>query len=390
MLQSRFWVCLLLVCASSAFAQTRYSAVLTGVQEAPANAATALGNGSLILNAAENSVTVSADYFALSTAPTGAHIHGPADPGVNGPIIITFSPLPVTVTGALAAQVQAVTPTQVADLKAGKWYFNIHSTTFPAGEIRGRILPQQSRFTAYLSGDQEVPVVNSPAARGFGSLLLSDDETSIDIVLSFAGLSSAQTMSHIHAPALPNGTAGVAINIGTAAGGVTQGEVRATSAISRLQLAQMRAGLAYFNVHSVNFGGGEIRAQVRPGMPVFAVIEGRQFVPPNVTSGRGLMRIYIDHSHIAAFGEITVTGMAANMNALTLNGPAGPGAVGALISSSPLPPATTLRLVNIAISLSLSEVTGYFSGLLYTQINSGTTSAQIRGQIDGLLQDGLE
>lgn len=390
MLQSRFCFCLLLVCASSAFAQTRYSAVLTGVQEAPANASTALGNGTLILNAAENSVTVSADYFALSTAPSGAHIHGPADPGVNGPIIITFSPLPATVTGVLATQVQAVTPTQVADLKAGKWYFNIHSTTFPSGEIRGRILPQQSRFTAYLSGDQEVPVVNSAAARGFGSLQLSEDETSIDIVLSFAGLSSAQTMSHIHAPALPNGTAGVAINIGTAAGGVTQGEVRATSAISRLQLAQMRAGLAYFNVHSSNFPGGEIRAQVRPGMPVYAVIEGRQFVPPNVTSGRGLMRIYIDHSHIAAFGEITVTGMAAAMTALTLNGPASPGVVGAQISSSALPPVTALRLVNIAISLSLTEVTGYFSGLLYAQINSGTASAQIRGQIDGLLQDGME
>lgn len=390
MLQCRFWFCLWLVCSSSAFAQTRYSAVLTGAQEAPANSATALGNGTLILNAAENSVSVSADYFALSSAPTGAHIHGPADPGVNGPVIITFSPLPATATGVLAAQVQAVTPAQVADLKAGKWYFNIHSTTFPGGEIRGRIMPQQSRFTAHLSADQEVPAVNSVKARGFGSLLLSEDETSIDIVLSFAGLSAAQTAAHIHAPALPNANAGVAIDIGTAPGAVIQGEVRATRAISRLQLAQMRAGLAYFNVHSIDFPGGEIRAQVRPGMPVYAVIEGRQFVPPNVTSGRGLMRIYIDHSHIAAFGEITVTGMAASMTALELRGPASPGAVGALISSSPLPSVTAFRLANIAISLSLTEVTGYFSGLLYTQIRSNTTSAQIRGQIDGLLQDGLE
>ena len=125
-------------------------------------------------------------------------------------------------------------------------------------------------------------------------------------------------------------------------------------------------------------------------MPVYAVIEGRQMVPPNVTTGRGLLRIYIDHSHIAAFGDITVTGMAAPMTALTLNGPASPGAVGAQISSSALPPATALRLTNIAISLSLTEVAGYFSGLLYTQINSGTSSAQIRGQIDGLLQDGME
>lgn len=386
----RLLIGLLLASSSSAFAQTRYSAVLTGTQEAPANASTALGNGTLILNAAENSVTVSADYFALSGAPTGAHVHGPADPGVNGPIVITFAPLPGGATGVLAAQVQAVTPTQVADIKAGRWYFNVHSGSFPGGEIRGRILPHQPRFTAFLSADQEVPVVNSPAARGFGSLVLSADETMIDVVVSFAGLSSAQTMSHIHAPALPNNTTGVAIDIGTAAGAVTQGEVRATRAISRLQLAQMRAGLAYFNVHSTNFSGGEIRAQVRPGMPVFAVIEGRQHVPPNVTTGRGLLRIYIDHSHIAAFGEITVTAMAAPMNAFALHGPANPGTVGALISSSPLPPVTALRLVNVAISLSQSEVVGYFSGLLYAQINSATASAQIRGQIDGVVQDGFE
>jgi len=391
MSQRRFWLIgLLLALSSSAYAQTRFSAVLTGTQEAPPNAATALGNGTLILNAAENSVTVSADYFALSGVPTGAHVHGPADPGVNGPVIITFAPLPGSTTGVLAEQAQVVTPTQVADIKAGRWYFNIHNATFPGGEIRGRILLHKPRFTAYLSADQEVPAINSPAARGFGSVLLSEDETSVDIVLSFAGLSSAQTMAHIHAPALANGTAGVAINIGTAAGAVTQGEVRATRTISRLQLAQMRAGLAYFNVHSSNFGGGEIRAQVRPGMPVFAVIEGSQHVPPNLTTGRGLLRIYIDYSHIAAFGEITVASMAAPITAFALQGPASPGAVGAVISTSPLPPVTALRLVNIAISLSQSEVVGYFSGLLYAQMNSGTASAQIRGQIDGLLQDGLE
>jgi|CXWL01.1.fsa_nt_gi hypothetical protein len=386
-----FWMILLgLLASGGAVAQTRYTAVLQGFQEVPSNSATALGNGTLILNAAENSVTVSGDFFTLSGNPTLAHVHGPADPGATAPPIITFSPLPAAVTGVLPTMTQAVTPTEVADIKAGRWYFNIHTTTFPSGEIRGRILPQQSRFTAFLSSDQEVPTVSSANARGFGSLVLSDDETMIDIALSFAGLSSAQIMSHIHAPAATNANAGVAIDIGVAPGAVTQGEVRATRSISRLQLAQMRAGLAYFNVHTTSFPGGEIRAQIRPGMPVFAVIEGAQFVPPNLTSGRGLMRIYLDYSQIAAFGEVTISSMAAGISSFALQGPALPGAVGNVISTTPLPPLTAFRAVNIAITLSLTEVVGYYSGLLYVQVNSGTASAQIRGQIDGLMQDGSE
>lgn len=386
------WVVFLgLLASGGAGAQTLYTAVLTGFQEVPSNSATALGNGTLILNAAENSVTVSADFFALSGNPSMAHVHGAADPGASAPPIITFTTLPAAVTGVLGPQTQAVSPTEVADIKAGRWYFNIHTSTFTGGEIRGRIVPQQSRFTAFLSSDQEVPTVSSAGARGFGSLALSTDETMVDIALSFAGLSSAQTMAHIHAPAASNGTASVAINIGTASGAVTQGEVRVTQPITRLQLAQMRAGLAYFNVHTANNAGGEIRAQIRPGMPVFAVVGGAQFVPPNVTSGNGLIRIYLDYSRIAAFGEITVADMAAGITSFTLQGPALPGANGNVISTTPFPiPLTAFRTTNRAITLSLTEVAGYFSGLLYVQFNSGTASAQIRGQIDGLMQDGSE
>lgn len=391
-IRSLLTACAVLLSSSVALADTRYSAVLTGAQEAPPNATPALGNGTLILNTAENSVTVSADYFNLSGPPTVAHVHGPADPGASAPPIITLSPLPGTSTGVIAPQVQAVTPGEVADIKAGRWYFNIHTMNFGGGEIRGRIVAHEPRFTGFLSADQEVPAINSPSARGFGSILLNDAETSVDIVLSFAGLGSAQVMSHIHAPALPNGNSGVAIDIGTAPGAVTQGEIRVTRAISRLQLAQMRAGLAYFNVHSSTFASGEIRAQIRPGMPVFAAFEGRQHVPANVTSGRGLFRLYLDYPRIRGFGEITITNMATQITTMSLHGPALPGASGALIPPPiPFPPGqTSFRVVNVPISLSVAEVGGYFSGLLYAQVNSDTASSQIRGQIDGLMQDGSE
>ena len=33
-----------------------------------------------------------------------------------------------------------LTPTQVADLMAGKWYVNIHTAKNPGGEIRGQMM----------------------------------------------------------------------------------------------------------------------------------------------------------------------------------------------------------------------------------------------------------
>lgn len=67
-------------------------------------------------------------------APVKVDIHGPAGAGENGPAIVTFplsdSPLSGTVT---------LTQEQAAELLAGKSYLDIHSKTYPDGEIRGQI-----------------------------------------------------------------------------------------------------------------------------------------------------------------------------------------------------------------------------------------------------------
>lgn len=61
-------------------------------------------------------------------------------------------------------------------------------------------------FTATLNGAQETPPNNSTAS-GTATLLLSPDEQTARVSLNFNGLSSAQTMAHIHGPAAP-GVAG--------------------------------------------------------------------------------------------------------------------------------------------------------------------------------------
>jgi hypothetical protein len=89
-----------------------------------------------MLNAAENQITVNLRLFNLSSAQTQARIHGPAPVGQNGPVLFNL-PLGPFVEG----QTFAVTPAQAAQLKAGLFYFKIHTANFPNGEIRGQILP---------------------------------------------------------------------------------------------------------------------------------------------------------------------------------------------------------------------------------------------------------
>ncbi len=120
-----------------------YTSVLTGGQEVPPTTSTATGSGTLSL--AGSTVTCSGTAIGLSAELTGAHIHQGA-PGTNGPIILTLIPNPtVTIPPNFPRSFNcpagaSLTAAQIADLDAGNLYFNVHTTAFPGGEIRGQIL----------------------------------------------------------------------------------------------------------------------------------------------------------------------------------------------------------------------------------------------------------
>jgi hypothetical protein len=110
-----------------------FSATLTGADETPPNNSPGKGVGSLVFHPGDKTFT--ATVVTSGVAETVAHIHdGP--PGVAGPIIFPLTKEPGSVqwkgTGTM-------TPDQEAKLIAGNLYFNVHSPTFPDGEIRGQI-----------------------------------------------------------------------------------------------------------------------------------------------------------------------------------------------------------------------------------------------------------
>ncbi|HEY8411955.1 MAG TPA: PQQ-dependent sugar dehydrogenase [Pyrinomonadaceae bacterium] len=109
-------------------------------------------------------------------------------------------------------------------------------------------------FTASLDGAQETPPNNS-AATGRATLLLSPDEKTARLSLTFGGLSSAQTVAHVHGPAPPGVSAPPLFDLPV--GQVSDFPLALTPA----QVQDLKNGLIYVNVHSANFPTGEIRGQ---------------------------------------------------------------------------------------------------------------------------------
>jgi len=144
-----------------------YRCPLNGANEAPPNASTGTGNVEVTIDDVANTMRVASVFSTLLGNTTACHIHAPTavagtgtasvatmtpfftgfPTGVpNGGFDTTFdltltstynSPF-VTANGGTAAGAEAAL---LADILAGKAYFNIHSTVVPGGEIRGFLQP---------------------------------------------------------------------------------------------------------------------------------------------------------------------------------------------------------------------------------------------------------
>jgi Ca2+-binding RTX toxin-like protein len=115
-------------------------AFLSGAQETPRNPSSGSGYGTVTLNAAQDAILVALQYSGLSGNNTLVHIHGPAPRRVAAAPIIDL-PASGASSGMFAVGPFPITPTQRSELKAGLWYFNVHSTApgSAGGEIRGQL-----------------------------------------------------------------------------------------------------------------------------------------------------------------------------------------------------------------------------------------------------------
>ena len=116
-----------------------FKAVINGASETPANSSLATGTATFTYNTVTYVLSGSVTYTGI--VATAAHIHKAAV-GVPGGVIFPLGSSPYS--SPMSFTSPALTAAQRADLMAGMYYVNIHSTAFPAGEIRGQLVEQTS------------------------------------------------------------------------------------------------------------------------------------------------------------------------------------------------------------------------------------------------------
>jgi glucose/arabinose dehydrogenase/plastocyanin len=365
---------------------------MTGLNERPTPHETpATGQSTMFLVGTQ--LTFNITYKDLLSTATVAHIHGPASSAGSAGVLIDLIPYhngrTTNTFGSFSGTVN-LTPNIYTQLVDRLTYVNVHSTNYPAGEIRGQIIPKPSAIplTASLSGAAERPTPVTTPGTGFGSFRIDGHDLLFEVV--YTNLSSDARAAHIHGPANSSVGTGVLIDLEPYVVG-SFGRHGALAGLIRLtpsQKAMILSGLTYVNIHTVNNGGGEIRGQIAPVL-MFADLKGNNEVPTvqTLASGQGTLllignRLWMDvtyrnltqngtlahiHAPSTAFG----TG-AVRVNLQPLNGGFF-GTSGSLVGSVTLNPSGTQANHDIG---------NVIDGASYINVHSGAFgNGEIRGPV---------
>lgn len=184
-------LCALLAAGSAAAAPTSYYATLTGAAEDTPNASPGLGGTIVTFDLTAHLLNIDVSFMSLVGLSTAAHIHcctmtpfsglagvatetpsfGSFPTGVSGGMYSmmydtslagSWNPAFIAANGGTTAGAEAAFS---AGLNAGAAYLNIHSSAYPAGEIRGFLItavPEPGQWGMLLLG---LPAVLALARR---------------------------------------------------------------------------------------------------------------------------------------------------------------------------------------------------------------------------------
>jgi hypothetical protein len=247
------------------------------------------GTGGGLLNHATamlNNVSVTGNGAAVGAGLANINLQG--IPGVTSPVpALTIKNGDVTgntasVAGGGIANISAFgAPLGTVTLRNTQVNGNSPNNCVPVGTIAG-CSDSVIVFTAALDGPSQNPPVAS-LGTGTTTVTWNTLTNQMTVNVSFSGLTTGTTASHIHCCVAPPGNAGVATAVPTFPGfplGVTVGTYSrtfdmtdpasynpafvtahggTTASAETALLAGIQAGQAYLNIHTTMFPGGEIR-----------------------------------------------------------------------------------------------------------------------------------
>lgn len=294
---------LLLLLAMPVHAQTFFSAVLTPEQETGTVTSNGYGTAALALTDEGLQFVITVD--GLSGPVQAAHFHQGAT-GTDGPVVRAITFEGNTATGVwTATDAQPLTDELITALLLGQLYINIHTSQYPAGEIRGQVrLSGGTALQAELTPEQETDAVTSNG-RGTAHLTLTD--AGLIYRVSVEGLTGPVQAAHFH-----YGAAGVS---GPVVHGITfEGNTAAgvwTDLPDSLIVALL-LGKLYLNIHTAQYPAGEIRGQVQLAAGTGAVVslDPMQETGTVTSNGRG-----------TAFLALTEAGLVYHLTVSGLTGP---------------------------------------------------------------------
>jgi CHRD domain len=113
---------------------------LKASSEVPAKDSSGTGVLTGTLDTDTNEFKYHVEFSGLTGPVVAAHFHGPAAEGANAKpqLPIKVSPITSPLEGKAT-----LTPEQAKDLAEGKWYFNLHTSANPGGEIRGQVVKSE-------------------------------------------------------------------------------------------------------------------------------------------------------------------------------------------------------------------------------------------------------
>jgi hypothetical protein len=260
---------------------------------------------------------------------------------------------------------------QVAGLPAPDGNITIADALLILRKVVG-LVNWPSDISALLTGDQETPPVVTSAS-GVGTISVNPVTKIISGGILTTGIIG--TAAHIHDgdPGVPGPI------IIPLTGGPTVWTIPDNTPITDAQLARLLAGGLYYNVHSVAFGGGEIRGQL-PRQVRFASLSGADEVPPVITAAAGTAVLELNPVTKLLSGFIKTTnivGTAAHIH----TGAAGvPGPV--IVPLVETPPLSGIWAVPPNSVLTDPQIALFNIGSLYYNVHSvANPNGEIRGQI---------